>query len=475
MSHAELLTLGLYIFIIIPVMVIVVMEKRQPTKTVAWLLVLTFLPFIGLIFYFFFGQNIRKERYIARHSLDKLIRKSMKKDDGQAALPLPESNRMLIRLFANQELALPTSDNDVKIYSSASRLFDDMLLCIRQAKLHVHLCSYIIEDDALGQRFAEALSSKAKEGVEVRLLYDSVGSLHASRQFFKQMQDAGVEVSSFMAVRFPFLTRRINYRNHRKLCIVDGEVGFIGGMNIAQRYIDGTGEQPWHDLHLKVTGGAVTAMQHVFEEDWYFATKHLLNNNRYYPQVHQQSADACLAQVVTSSPSTQWHNIMQGYVRVLLDAHDYVYMQTPYFLPTEPVLFAMHTAALSGVDVRLMLPLRGDSKIVEWASRSYLAEVVKAGVKVYLYEAGFLHSKMLVSDDVVCSCGSANVDFRSFENNFECNIFLYGEQVVQQMKEHFLDDQKNARLITLSDLRRHRQPFVDRFVQSLSRVLAPLL
>lgn len=475
MTYAEQLTLGLYIFIIIPVMVIVVMEKRQPTKTVAWLLVLTFLPVIGLIFYFFFGQNIRKERYIARHSLDKLIRKSMKEGAGQTSLVLPERNRMLIRLFANQDLSLPSNDNSVVTYSSASQLFDDMLRCIQQAKLHVHLCSYIIEDDALGQRFAEALSSKAKEGVEVRLLYDSVGSLHASRPFFRQMQEAGVEVSSFMSVHFPFLTRRINYRNHRKLCIVDGEVGFIGGMNIAQRYIDGTGEQPWHDLHLKMSGGAVTAMQHVFEEDWYFATKNLLNSKKYYPQVHPQSADACLAQVVTSSPSTQWHNIMQGYVRILLDAHDYVFMQTPYFLPTEPILFAMHTAALSGVDVRLMLPLRGDSKIVEWASRSYLSEVVKAGVKVYLYEAGFLHSKMLVSDDAVCSCGSANVDFRSFENNFECNVFLYGENMAEQMKKIFLADQKNARLITLADLRRHRQPFVDRFIQSLSRVLAPLL
>ena len=475
MSHAELLTLGLYIFIVIPVMVIVVMEKRQPTKTVAWLLVLTFLPVIGLIFYFFFGQNIRKERYIARHSLDKLIRKSMKEGDGQTSLVLPERNSMLIRLFANQERALPSNDNDVVIFSSASQLFDDMLGSIQKAKHHVHLCSYIIEDDALGKRFAEALSSKAKEGVEVRLLYDSVGSLHASRQFFKQIQDAGVEVSSFMSVRFPFLTRRINYRNHRKLCIVDGEVGFIGGMNIAQRYIDGTGEQPWHDLHLKMSGGAVTAMQHVFEGDWFFATKNLLSSKKYYPQVQHQSADACLAQVVTSSPSTQWHNIMQGYVRILLDAHDYVYMQTPYFLPTEPILFAMHTAALSGVDVRLMLPFRGDSKIVEWGSRSYLSEVVKAGVKVYLYEAGFLHSKMLVSDDTVCTCGSANVDFRSFENNFECNVFLYGENMAQQLKQIFLDDQKNARLITLGDLRRHRQPFIDRFVQSLSRVLAPLL
>jgi cardiolipin synthase len=256
---------------------------------------------------------------------------------------------------------------------------------------------------------------------------------------------------------------------------VDGVVGYIGGMNIAQRYIDGTGEQPWHDLHARVMGGAVQAMQHVFEEDWYFSTKLLLNQKKYYPQPDVSVDKACLAQVVTSSPASQWHNIMQGYVRILLEARKYVYMETPYFMPTEPILNAMRTAALSGVDVRLILPLHGDSKIVEWASQSYLSEVVKAGVKVYLYKAGFLHSKMLVSDDAVCTCGSSNVDFRSFENNFECNLFLYGEEMAKQMKNVFLSDQKDAMIITLSNLRRYKQPFMDRFMQSLSRLLSPLL
>ena len=465
----------LYVLIIIPTMVIVVMEKRQPMKTVAWLLVLAFVPIVGLVFYFFFGQNIRKERYIARHSLDKLMRKSMIESGGHHPLQLPERNQKLIQLFASQDLALPSNNNVVDIYTSARKLFDDMLKEIDEAKQHIHISTYIIDDDELGRRFAEVLKRKAEEGVEVRLVYDSVGCLHTSRRFFQQIKDAGAEVASFMPVRFPFLTRRINYRNHRKLCIVDGVVGYIGGMNIAQRYIDGTGEQPWHDLHARVMGGAVQAMQHVFEEDWYFSTKLLLNQKKYYPQPDVSVDKACLAQVVTSSPASQWHNIMQGYVRILLEARKYVYMETPYFMPTEPILNAMRTAALSGVDVRLILPLHGDSKIVEWASQSYLSEVVKAGVKVYLYKAGFLHSKMLVSDDAVCTCGSSNVDFRSFENNFECNLFLYGEEMAKQMKNVFLSDQKDAMIITLSNLRRYKKPFMDRFMQSLSRLLSPLL
>ncbi len=481
------ISLILYFIIVATTMVVVVMENRQPMKTVAWLLVLSFLPVLGIILYFIFGQNIRKERHINKHSLDPFTRQSMLEYSEQKNLQLPEEHEQLIQLFTNQNLALPFVNNDVEFYTSGRQFFPVLLAAIREAKHHIHLTTYIIDNDPLGNEFADALIAKAQEGVEVRLIYDDVGCWRTRSKFFKRMQKGGVEVCGFLPVYFPALTSKINYRNHRKICIIDGRTGFIGGMNIAQRYIDGTGTQPWRDTHLRVQGGCVNALQRTFLEDWYFVCNKLIADPKYYDANLTLKEDEetdiptpgigrgeALAQVVTSSPTAQWHNIMQGYVRILLQARKYVYMETPYFLPTEPVVFAMRTAALSGVDVRLMLPFHGDSKIVEWASRSFLPEIIKAGVKVYLYKAGFLHSKLLISDDTVCTCGSTNIDFRSFENNFEANIFFYDKEVTRRMKRIFLDDLRHCVLANEVE-RKHRTPFLDRFVQSVFRLFSPLL
>ena len=277
-----------------------------------------------------------------------------------------------------------------------------------------------------------------------------------------------------MPVKFPAFTSKENYRNHRKLCVVDGRVGFIGGMNIAMRYVKGTRRYAWRDTHLRIEGGGVYAIQRTFLVDWYFVDRTLLTKRLYYPDVSPTINNDCLMQVVTSSPVTPWPDIMQGYVRILLQAKYYVYMETPYFLPTEPILFAMRTAALGGVDVRLMIPLHSDAKLVEWASRSYVLETIEAGVKIYFYEAGFNHSKFLVSDDTVATCGSTNVDFRSFENNFEANAFFYGKEMALRLKTVFLDDQQHCQLIEeVTDIS-HR-PFLTRLWESLVRLLSPLL
>lgn len=225
---------------------------------------------------------------------------------------------------------------------------------------------------------------------------------------------------------------------------------------------------------MKVRGGAVYAIQRAFLVDWYFVDRTLISSQKYYPPFEQPITNNCLAQVVTSSPISPWPEIMQGYVRILLEARHYVYMETPYFLPTEPVLFAIRTAALTGVDVRLMLPRHGDVKLVEWASRSYIPIMIEAGVKVYFYKAGFNHSKLLVADDSLCTCGSTNIDFRSFENNFEANIFFYDEELALRMKQVFLTDQESCVLVDrLTDFM--RRPFLNRLWESLVRLLAPLL
>ena len=277
-----------------------------------------------------------------------------------------------------------------------------------------------------------------------------------------------------MPVRFPAFTSKVNYRNHRKLCVIDGKVGFIGGMNIALRYVKGDKKQAWRDTHLRIEGGGVYAIQRAFLVDWYFVDRTLVTNRQYYPPVSVHIHNNCLVQIVTSSPISPWPDIMQGYVRILLQAQKYVYMETPYFLPTEPVLFAMRTAALAGVDIRLMLPRHADAKLVEWASRSYVMEAIEAGVKVYLYTAGFNHSKLLVSDDNLCTIGSTNIDFRSFENNFEANAFFFDEGMAQRVKAVYLRDE--AKSILVDDVSYFvKRPFLQRLFESTVRLLSPLL
>ena len=464
----------IYAFTVTATILTVLMDNRQPAKTMAWVLVLLFVPVVGIVLYFFFGQNVRKMRFISQRSLDQLTRRSMLEFVEQRELRLPDEYRTQIRLFANQNMSLPFKDNEADIYTSGYDFFPALLRAIAEAKHHIHLEVYIFADDALGRLVADALIARSKAGVEVRLIYDDVGSWRVKKSLFERMRNAGIDVHAFMPVKFPAFTSKVNYRNHRKLCVIDGTVGFIGGMNIALRYVKGTPRQPWRDTHLCVRGGAVYALQCSFLVDWYFVDRTLITNRRYYQPVPWRINNDCIAQVVTGSPVAQWPDMMQGYVRVLLEAQQYVYIATPYFLPTEPILFAMRTAALAGVDVRLMLPRHSDSRLLEWASISYVMETLEAGVKVLLYTAGFNHSKLLVCDDSLCTCGSANVDFRSFENNFEANIFFYDRTMALRMKQVFLDDE--AHCTTIDNVREltHR-PFRLRLWESVVRLISPLL
>ena len=379
MQYLHTAIIALYIIVTIGVMVRVLMDHRQPAKTMAWLLVLTFVPVVGIVFYFFFGQNTRKERLISQRSMDRLTKRSMLEYVEQGELQLPDAHKELINLFTNLSLALPYKDNEVEIFTTGHDFFLDLLAEIGQARHHIHLGTYIIEDDALGRLVADALIDKAKQGVEVRLIYDDVGCWSVGNSFFDHLARGGVQVQSFMPVRFPMFTSKMNYRNHRKLCIIDGRTGYIGGMNIALRYVKGTRKQEWRDTHLRLRGGAVYGIQRAFLVDWYFMARTLITDKVYYPMLSPQISNNCIAQVVTSSPVSPWPDIMQGYMRILLEAKKYVYMESPYFLPTEPILFAMRTARQAGVYIRLMHPARTDSKRIEWAGRTNEQAAIEAG------------------------------------------------------------------------------------------------
>ena len=478
---------SVYQVIVILAIIHVVMDNRQPAKTMAWALVIWFVPVVGLVFYLFFGLNTRKEKFISQRSLDQLSKRSMLEFVEQKDLQLPAEHRQLIDLFVNENFSLPFKDNQVEVYHDGYEFFPALLAEIAKAESHVHIDMYIFAEDPLGELLSDALISKARQGVEVKLIYDDVGCWNVSHRFFDRMRDEGVEVVSFLPVRFPSFTSKVNYRNHRKLIVIDGRVGFIGGMNVALRYVKGTGSQPWRDTMLKVEGTGVYGIQRAFLIDWYFCDRTMISDRKYYPPAHGdrphydteashwgQSPCTVLAQTVTSGPVSPHPEIMQGYVRIILSAKKYVYMETPYFLPTEPVLFALKTASRAGVDVRVIVPYRSDAKWVEWASRSYLREVAETGVTVMLYQAGFLHSKLLVCDDSICSCGSTNVDIRSFENNFESNIFLYGETAASKLREVFLKDEQQS--VSLQDMPERMHPkFMKRLWESMVRMMSPLM
>jgi cardiolipin synthase len=451
----------------------VLMDNRQPAKTMAWVLVIGFIPVVGVVFYLFFGINHRKERIISQGQMDELTKRSMLSFVGQHNFRVPERQKPLVDLFVNQNLALPFKDNRIDIMTDGYAFFPELLKDIAEATHHIHINIYIFEDDALGRLVADALMTKARQGVKVRLIYDDVGCWRVGNRFFEQMREAGVEVVPFLPVHFPSFTSKVNYRNHRKIIVIDGRIGYIGGMNIARRYVS----DKWRDTMLRVQGGVVYALQRAFLVDWYFVDHTLITDRIYYPPVSEELTaknHQLVAQVVTSGPMARYPEIMQGFVRIILAARRYIYIETPYFLPNEPILFALKTAALAGVDVRLMCPLYSDARFLDWASRSYLREIHEAGAKIYLYEPGFLHSKLLISDDSLVSCGSTNVDFRSLENNFEANVFVYDEGTALRLKKIFLDDQSQA--VLLSDVPNRLHPkFYARLWESFTRLVSPLL
>ena len=465
-----LLYIGYALMVVVAAIAIihVLMDNRQPAKTMAWVLVIGFIPIVGVVFYLFFGINHRKERIISQGQMDELTKRSMLSFVGQHNFRVPERQKPLVDLFVNQNLALPFKDNQIDIMTDGYAFFPELLKDIAEATHHVHINMYIFENDALGRLVADALMTKARQGVKVRVIYDDVGCWRVESRFFEQMREAGVEVAPFLPVRFPSFTSKVNYRNHRKIIVIDGRIGYIGGMNIARRYVS----TKWRDTMLRVQGGVVYALQRAFLVDWYFVDHTLITDRVYYPE--SQEVNNCLAQVVTSGPMARYPEIMQGFVRIILAARRYIYIETPYFLPNEPILFALKTAALAGVDVRVMCPLSSDARFLDWASRSYLREIHEAGARIYLYKPGFLHSKLLISDDSLVSCGSTNVDFRSLENNFEANVFIYDEGTALRLKKVFLDDQSQT--VLLGDVPNRLHPkFYARLWESFTRLVSPLL
>lgn len=461
----------LYVLTAIGTVVIVISENRNPLKTISWVLILLLLPLVGLIFYYFFGEDHRKKRLISRKMHKKLNRKALGREDQYEVLTSPPEYKGLINLLNKLKSAPLYGGNKITFYSDGKSKFEALFEEIRKAKHHIHIQYYIFMDDVIGTQLKDLLVEKVKEGVEVRLLYDSVGSWKANNKFFKEMSSQGILVDGFLKVAFPILTSRVNYRNHRKVVIIDGTVGFMGGMNVADRYINGINDGIWRDSHFKLEGKAVHGLQASFAIDWYASYSEFLSADRYFP-VLEPCGDN-LMQIITSGPMGTFKEIHQGIFQAITNAKEYVYIQTPYFIPTDNLLLAIQTAALRGVDVRIMIPKKSDTTFVHIATLSYIKNLLDAKVKVHFFTSGFIHSKLLVIDDDLTITGSANMDVRSFEHNFEIEAFIYNKDTASKAKKIFVRDMQDSELVIPEQWDKRRR--YQKFGESVMRMFTPLL
>ncbi len=462
--------IGIYTITILGVIGVIITDNRNPLKTLPWIIVLLLAPVVGLVFYFFFGQNLSKQHIISRRTR-KRITLQLEESEHAGSLRIPAEHESLAELLNNTVHAIPLYGSLITPYTDGTTKMEDLLAEIGRARHHIHIQYYIFSDDTAGQQLRDALVAKAHQGVEVRVLYDDVGCSSVKKSFFKAMRREGIQVYAFLHVAFPRFTSKVNYRNHRKIAIIDGHTGFIGGMNIADRYLRGTAWGTWRDTHFRIKGSGVAGLQASFLSDWSATTKQNIAGPDYYPQTESYTDN--ILQIVPAGPLGKWRVLLQAESYAISRARRRIWIQTPYYLPSDVLNSALQVAALAGIDVRLMLPARSDSKIIDLASHSYLDDMIKSGVKILFYEPGFLHAKMLIIDDNLTISGSANMDFRSFEHNFEINAFVYDTEFTARMSAIFADDASQCHSLTPAEW--FRRPRRRRWAESAMRLFSPLL
>ncbi|WP_042221322.1 cardiolipin synthase [Oceanobacillus manasiensis] len=475
------LLLGLTIFFNIALGIsIIFLERKDATSTWAWLMVLLFIPIIGFFLYLIFGKPISKRRIFTWDTKSRLGVKTAV----QSQLRALEEDRFvfkheeiaefedLLYLHLRNDDAIFTQDNVVDIFTDGKEKFDALLQDMERATDHIHLLYYILRSDELGKRIAEVLIKKANEGIEVRVLYDDMGSRTLRPKYIRRLRQAGALVEAFFPPKIPKINFKINYRNHRKLAIIDGRVGYTGGFNIGDEYLGKNKKFGyWRDTHLRICGDAVTNMQNRFILDWNQASRnHILYDERYYNTEHKGDVGI---QIVSSGPDSEWEQIKNGYIKMIMSAKEYIYIQTPYFIPDDSLRDALRIATLSGIKVRIMIPNKPDHPFVYWATLSYIGDLVNAGAEIYIYQKGFLHAKTIVVDGKIASVGTANIDVRSFRLNFEVNAFIYSNEVTERLVQAFNNDIEHSTQMT-KKLYDQRSLGI-RFKESISRLLSPVL
>ncbi len=463
----------LYFITVLAVVVVVLSENRNPVKSMAWVLVLVLLPVVGLVIYLIFGRSLKGMRLISRSDLRELQRMNDFSYPTDVSSRLTSESRQLISLV-NKLVGPHLFDaGGIEVFTTGADKFASLKRDIAAATDHIHVQYFIIENDAVGGELLALLMDKARQGVQVRVLYDYVGSFYFPHQVLRQMRNAGIEVHPFLELSFTQFAFRVNWRNHRKIVVIDGKVGYIGGMNVADRYVTGDKRwSAWRDTHLRLTGEAVMALQYSFAIDWNFTTRKLLTSPtmRYNGPVGN---GGLIMQMMGSGPTNRWNNISFVFFKAITLAKHRVFIQTPYFLPSDSLLKALESAALSGVDVRLMIPRRLDSEMLRLATGSYIKECLLSGIKVYMYEPTVMHAKVVIVDDEFVTTGSTNFDFRSFEHNFEFNVLVYNKEFNRKMRDVFDADMEHCTRLSMGKWK--QRPLMQKALESIVRLISPIL
>lgn len=456
---------------------LVFIERKDPTTTWAWLLILLVLPGLGFIIYIMFGQNLSRQKIFKekirvdegkrKNINDKYERGLHKHDGGETFVDLKKMN-------FNNSGAKYTTNNNINVYANGEDKFKQLIKDIKDAKKYIHMQYYIFKNDMVGKSIIKELTKKAEDGLEVRLLVDSMGSRKLTKKAIKKYIDAGGKFSIFFPGILPHINTRINYRNHRKIVVIDGEYGYVGGFNVGDEYIS---KDPsvgfWRDTHVRIEGEAVDDLNERFLLDWCYAANEEIKSYEKYSQKGNKTVGDVGIQIVTSGPDHKEQYIRNAYIKLINNAKENVYLETPYLVPDLPILESLKISALSGVDVRIIIPGKPDHFFMQWAASSYIGELLEAGIKIYNYQNGFIHAKTIVADSTVMSIGTANLDIRSFKLNFEVNAFIFDDRVAKEGEIQFMKDIKESEEIT-KEIYDNRS-FIIRIKESLIRLVSPIL
>lgn len=476
----------LYIIILITVCLRIIYDTNSTNKTTAYLLLVIFIPIAGMMFYFWFGTNYRKRRVYSKKLIedDVLARQVIQEVISRTEVSLRRDMRAigdassLVKLLLRDSFSPLTTGNAVKLLQNGEEKFPEVLQAMEAAEHHIHIEYYIYEDDNVGHEIKEVLIRKAREGVKVRVIYDAFGS-SIRRKFINELKEAGVEIYPFNRIRFILLANPINYRNHRKIIVVDGHCGFVGGINISDRYINdpryhkGKNQVYWRDAHLRLDGPGVQYLQYLFFCDWNFCSGQKLKPDRLYFRTAENPKGSESVQIAASGPDSPLSTIMLSLVKAINLAKQEILLVTPYFIPGESVLNALKVAALGGVSVKIIAPGISDSRLVNAAAWSYYDDMLSAGVEIYLYQKGFMHMKAMVVDDYISVVGTANMDLRSFDVNFEVNAIVYGTKLASELRTTFYRDMDDSAKIQPAVWR--KRPMFKQFPERIARLLSPLL
>lgn len=473
--------LSIYYAVVIVFFFRILLENKNPLKTQSYLLLMLLLPIIGMMIYLFFGVNYRKSKLYSRKAFrdQKIIQRWIReynnllnKSSANLRGLLHEKARLPFLFWRNNYADL-SDNNKVTVFNSGDEKIPVLCSKLQEAKNHIHLEYYIFEDDRVGSVVVEILCAKAKQGVRVRVIIDALGSSALSAKSIRRMKNSGVELYKYHPVIFTSLANRVNYRDHRKIVVIDGKVGFVGGINLAERYQNSLNEGDyWRDTHCMIEGYAVSDLQIIFILNWYFVSKKLIKPDlEYFPVMEDKGG--VLTSIISSDPDSDNPNLMEGYFGMITSAQHEILIITPYFIPNESILTALKTIAKSGVEVKVLIPKKSDSVFVHAASQTYIGELIRNDIKVFYYKKGMIHSKVMIIDEELSTIGTANMDYRSFDNNAEVNAVFFDRGLAAELKQQFCRDILQAQQVDYLSWK--NRPFRVRLIGSIGRVIAPLL